>query len=345
LKWFSLKRLLFVKIALILIFFATFLFTQPHLSLSATNYTLLPGGETIGIRLDTGVYVAGKYQVETQSGKMMPWKNSNIEPGDRIMVFDGKPVRSNQDLINYLQICERNSVELIIERNGVVHTTMIMVYTTTRQEKSIGLYIKDRILGIGTLTFIDPATKKFGALGHGVFDATISLGKVTGTVLSSSVESVKRAIPGTPGEKRAVLKKEEWGKFSLNSVTGLFGIMHQPSILSKKPMEVATQDEVHQGKAYFMTVIEGGRVEKFSLEIISVKRQEETDVKGIKVKITDEKLIEATGGIVQGMSGSPIIQDGKIVGAISHVTVDNPLVGYAIHIEWMLKELAQIDII
>ena len=119
--------------------------------------------------------------------------------------------------------------------------------------------------------------------------------------------------------------------------------MHQPSILSKKPMEVATQDEVHQGKAYFMTVIEGGRVEKFSLEIISVKRQEETDVKGIKVKITDEKLIEATGGIVQGMSGSPIIQDGKIVGAISHVTVDNPLVGYAIHIKWMLKELAQID--
>lgn len=342
-KWINLKKAFFVKIALIFIFLAIFLSLQPNLTLSSATYTLIPGGETIGIRLDTGVYVAGKYQVETESGKQTPWKNCNIEAGDRILSFNGKPVRSNQDLVNYLKNFDETSAELTLERNGVVHTTKILVCTTTGQEKSIGLYIKDRILGIGTLTFIDPATNKFGALGHGVFDATISLGKVTGTVLSSTVESVKRAIPGTPGEKRAVLNKEEWGKFSLNSVTGLYGIMRQPSFLNKKPVEVATQSEVHQGKAYLMTVIEGGRVEKFSLEIISVKMQEEADVKGIKVKITDEKLIEATGGIVQGMSGSPIIQDGKIIGAISHVTVDNPLIGYAIHIEWMLKELTEID--
>lgn len=305
--------------------------------------SLIPGGETIGIKVETGVYIVGKFQVETKKGKVSPWKDSDLQNGDRLIQIDGKTINNNKDLTTYLQTIKDTNAILTIERSSNIFTTIINVITSKTNEKTIGLYVKDRLLGVGTLTFINPTTKRYGALGHGIYDSTTNIGQAKGEILTSNVESIKKGIPGTPGEKRASLKAEVLGNIEFNRATGIYGIVKNTSLLTKKAIPMATQQEVKKGRAYFMTVIDGEKVQSFTLDIIEINYQENSSVKGLKIKITDSTLMDETGGIVQGMSGSPIIQDGKIVGAISHVTVENPLIGYGIFLEWMIQDCTNFD--
>lgn len=299
------------------------------------------GGDAIGLKVDIGIFVAGKYQVVTDSGKLSPWKNSNIEKGDKIISFNDQKINSNKELLELLKRYTRSSAVLAIKRGTSIFNTTIDIVKTKNGEQTMGLYVKDRLLGIGTVTFIDPDTMKFASLGHGINDDTLGYGYVSGDILETNIESVKKAVPGTTGEKRASLSSKVLGALCYNGVTGVYGKVSPASFLGaeRERLIAADQDEVKKGKAYIRTVIDGQKINNYEVEILSVVLQKTNSVKGIKIKITDERLISKTGGIIQGMSGSPIIQNNMIVGAVSHVSIDDPTIGYGMHIEWMLEDL------
>lgn len=303
------------------------------------QYLVVPGGDTIGLHMDTGVYIAGKYQVETREGKVSPWRKSEVREGDKIIKINNVQVKTNQNLLDALASINSNTVDLVIKRGDMTFRTTFDVAISRSGDKSLGLYIKDKVVGVGTLTFIDPKTNRFAALGHGIFDNKVNDQDVGGNILSSNVESIKKAAPGIPGEKRAMLDKMTIGNITKNKITGIYGNITNRSYTSnRKLLPVAMKNDVKVGKAEILTVIEDDKVEAFDIEIVEVKKQTAKSVKGIKIKVIDRDLLNKTGGIIQGMSGSPIIQNNQLVGAVSHVIVDSPQYGYGIFVEWMLLD-------
>ena len=312
-----------------------------NINANQIHYHVIPGGESLGLKLNTGVYIVGKYEVLTNLGKVSPWKESNIKENDLLIAIDNKKVSNNIELLNILKNLN-NETELILKRDQQIIKTKIKIVDTKNNEKSLGLYIKDKIIGIGTLTFIDPKTNKFASLGHGIYENNELIENKNGFVVDSKINSIKKAIPGLSGEKRASILKEDLGVISLCSKTGIYGKFNQIDKFKKDLIQTSRQDEIKKGTAYFYTVISDKKVEKFKIEITDITMQSESSPKGIKFKVVDSNLIKETGGVVQGMSGSPIIQDGKLIGAVSHVNVENPLIGYGIHIEWMIKDLESV---
>lgn len=331
------KKLKALVVALLFIV----IFSSSNVIYAKSDTYVIPGGDAIGLKLDTGIYVAGKYQVTCKNSKLSPWKNSDIEEGDRILTCNGITVLKTSDLNRLIQNTNNKSVTLEISRNNETFNTSIDVVETINGEQTIGLYVKDRLIGIGTLTFIDPKTNSFASLGHGISDKSLNFGSVSGELVNSSIEGIKKGTPGNSGEKRASLISNQLGIITLNSITGVYGKIN--TIENKKTIRVAEQNEVKKGKAKILTVIEGSTVESFDIEIISITLQESKGVKGIKIRVTDEDLIDVAGGIVQGMSGSPIIQNNMLVGAVSHVSLEDPTIGYGMHIEWMLEECNKIS--
>lgn len=277
----------------------------------------------------------------TKTGKVSPWENSNILENDKIIAINNQSINSNQELLEILKE-NNNEIELTLERNKQIIKTKINIVITKDNEKSLGLYIKDKIIGIGTLTFIDPINKRFASLGHGIYEKDELVKTNDGLIVSSKIQSIKKAIPGVSGEKRASILNNNLGQIKLCSETGIYGKIKSVNNFKKDLITTSTQEEVKKGTAYFYTVINNQSIEKYKIEITDVSLQNEYSAKGIKFKVVDTELIKETGGIVQGMSGSPIIQDGKLIGAVSHVNIENPLVGYGIHIEWMLKDIEKI---
>ncbi len=299
------------------------------------------GGDSIGIKMETGVYVVGKYQVQTKEGKVSPWKHTNVEIGDRIESINGIKIENNQQLQSFLQNRSQQELKLQLVRKNEKIQTSILPIENTNHEQSIGLYIRDQVLGIGTLTFITKDAK-FGSLGHGVYDNKTLLETLSGNLYYSTVQTIKKSEVGTAGEKRASINTQKIGKIIKNDITGLYGKIDTIN-RSKQEIEVAHQDEIELGKAQLYTVVENQQIVAYDVEVVSIQAQTKKDVKGIKIKITDPYLIQKTGGIVQGMSGSPIVQNGKLIGAVSHVTVENPIYGYAMHIEWMIQESTKLE--
>lgn len=302
------------------------------------NKKVILGGDTIGLKIDTGVMIAGKYSVQTANQKVSPWKNSDIEEGDKIIAYNDHKVSTNSELLHYLKIDSNNSVNLTIQRNNKQHTTKVDIVNTINNDKSLGLYIKDRILGIGTLTFIDQQTSHFASLGHGIYDDNISFGNIDGTINSSKIEGIKKSYPGEAGEKRAILTNKSFGIMVLNKKTGIYGKVTNRSMSNHQTIEVGKQEDVVMGPAQIYTVIQGEKIEAFNIKITGISVQESPNIKGLKYEVVDASLLEKTGGIVQGMSGSPIVQNNKLIGAVSHVSIENPKVGYGIHLEWMLED-------
>ena len=222
-----------------------------------------------------------------------------------------------------------------IKRDNKYYETNIDVVKTVSNEPSIGLYIKDKMLGIGTLSFV--YNNKFASLGHGIYENNELINLNNGDLTYSNVLSVQKATFNKAGEKRATLSSDTIGKINKIKDTGVYGNFSKS--ISKDKIKLANINEVKCDKADIYTVLNGNNVERFAVEIIETKNQDSIQSKGIKVKVTDSKLISETGGIVQGMSGSPIIQNGKLVGVISHVTLDNPTIGYAVYAKWMYDEL------
>lgn len=286
------------------------------------------GGDTIGLHIKTNVQIVGKYEVLTNNGNVKPWEDSNIQDGDIIYSINNNIINSNDDLNNVVKNSKMNSLTIILIRNDEMINTNIKVVKNEKEINSVGLYVKDHITGIGTLTFINPKTNKFASLGHNVSNASSS-----GAILESSIKGVKKGTRGVPGEKYAIIGKDEIGVIEKNCEVGVFGTFNKYNQNNTIPLIKASQ--VKTGKAKIATVINGNEIKYYDIEITEVAKQKETEIKGIKFKIIDEELINSTGGVIQGMSGSPIIQDDCLVGAVSHVIVNDPIYGFGVFAEWM----------
>lgn len=319
--------LFFVLLFLIFISFPKINITT---AISADQYLgeVQLGGDTIGIQIKTNVEIVGKYDIVKDGVKIKPWENSDIQEGDFIYLLENNLIKSNSDLNNILQNINKSSINITLIRKDELIETTINVVKNSKNINTIGLYIKDHITGIGTLTFVNLETNKYGALGHSVSDAL-----ETGSLYDSSVKGVKKAVKGIPGEKYATLSNETIGTIDSNSNIGIFGSFNKT--INNEIVNVVKAENVKTGPAQIVTVLSGNIIKKYDIEIINVEKQNSCNIKGIKFKVTDTELINESGGIIQGMSGSPIVQNGNLVGAVSHVVVNNPLYGFGVFAEWM----------
>lgn len=286
------------------------------------------GGDTIGIQIKTNVEIIGKYDIINDGNKIKPWENSDIKEGDFIYSVDNNIIKSNNDLNDYLKNTQKKSLNITLIRDNELINTSIDIVKNNKNMNTIGLYIKDHITGIGTLTFVNLETNKYGALGHSVSD-----GLSKGQLYDSTVKGIKKAIKGVPGEKYATLSTDSIGTIEKNINIGIFGDFNKE--LNNELINVLKAEEVNIGPAQIVTVLSGNIIKKYNIEIVNVEKQSINNIKGIKFKVTDDELISNSGGIIQGMSGSPIIQNGCLVGAVSHVVVNDPIYGYGVFAEWM----------
>ena len=321
------------KLLLLLISFSIII---PFNTWAYSKY-LIPGGENIGITIHSkGVFVVGFYKVD---GKSIA-EDAGLKVGDRIVSINDEEISSTVDLVNKINSTNENiSVKFGYVRNN--KTSYLTLYLTKERDGTYktGIYVKDTITGIGTLTFIDPESNTYGALGHEVIDGNTNINFTikNGQVFESNITSITKGTIGSPGEKNASLNKDNvYGDIKYNLETGIYGTLEK-RISDSALTEVASIDEVEIGKAEIITVLNGKEKETFEIEILSIDEKSET--KNFLIKVTDEELIKKTGGIVKGMSGSPIIQNGKIIGAITHTIVDKPTKGYGISIIKMLESI------
>lgn len=306
------------------------------LQVFAYSEYLIPGGENIGIQIDTkGLVVVGFYKVD---GKYIG--SENLKVGDTILEIEGQEV----DTINEMSTIIDDSivgdeVNITIKRTGKTVDTKLKLIKEDGVYKT-GLYVKEKVTGIGTLTYIDPITRIYGALGHEiVMNETENRVEVkNGAIFESVVSGIDRSSNGSVGSKNAaILYDKEIGSITKNTATGIFG-SYSAILPSKDKIEVASWEDISLGKATIYTITEGNTINEYEIEITSLNEKEIKTNKSISFKITDQKLLEESGGIVQGMSGSPIIQNGKIVGAVTHVLIDEVTKGYGIFIRTMLEE-------
>lgn len=307
-----------------------------NINIKANNdIYVMPGGESIGLKIETGVEIVGKYTVSTNDGKKNPWQKSNIEIGDYIEKVNDYNVENNESLLKILKQLDESSCVLTIKRNNKLIKTNIDIVKTVAKEPSIGLYVKDKMLGIGTLSFV--YDNKFASLGHGIYENNELININNGDLTYSNVVSIKKATLNQSGEKRATLASTKIGEIKTIKDSGVYGVISQK--INKNKVKIADIKDVKCDDAVIYTVINGNKVETFDIEIIETKYQNSINSKGIKIKVTDSALLNETGGIIQGMSGSPIIQNGELVGVVSHVTLDNPMIGYAVYAKWMYEDL------
>jgi len=314
---------------------------------------LIPGGESIGVKLNSvGVLVVGYHLVHAKDGDRSPGEQAGIKIGDIITAINGHVVENMSDVKEYVRKAgdEGHPIQLTVLRQDQKLQKMLQPVKDQNENKyRLGLYIRDSAAGIGTITFYDPKSRKYGALGHVISDVDTKqpIQVHHGEIVRSSVTSIDKGEDGRPGEKIATFPTDAKaiGNVAKNTPFGIFGTLNKnvSNGLMTKPIPIALSDEVKEGPAKILTVVDGNHVEAFDIKILSSVPQKYPATKGLVIKITDPKLLKKTGGIVQGMSGSPIIQNGKLIGAVTHVFVNDPTSGYGVHIEWMLKE-AGIDI-
>jgi stage IV sporulation protein B len=310
---------------------------------------VIPGGQTIGVKIKSkGILVVGHHLVSgSDDGKISPGEQAGIQLGDLITKINGNRINDVSKVAQYVKEAGEGQQELnlTIERDGnTISKKLRPTMDKSDQSYRLGLYIRDSAAGVGTLTFYAPDQGVYGALGHVITDldtqTPIKVGK--GEIVHSTVTSISKSQNGSPGEKRAHFFKEDkvLGDISNNTQFGIFGNMKEfPEYgRMKDSIPVAFAEEVQEGPAEILTVVEGNKVERFDIEIAHVADQDAPATKGLIIKITDKRLIDKTGGIVQGMSGSPIIQNGKMIGAVTHVFVNDPTSGYGCFIEWMLQD-------
>lgn len=292
--------------------------------------TLIPGGNTIGLQLNTeGIAIV-------ELNENMPEK-IDLKQGDLIQSIDGTAVSSVEELASMIKRSEGKPLTLTVLRAGEIKEITAAPQKVEDGWK-LGLYVKDSITGIGTVTYYDPDTGTFGALGHAVSDGHAEpLPIRNGSVLPSLVASVIRGKAGSPGALQgAVSGRNTSGKIIKNTSQGIFGEMEAPQ---GRPIPIATANQVHTGPATILSNVQGTEVEGYTVKILEIYPREEHD-RNLLLEVTDPALLSKTGGIVQGMSGSPILQDGKLIGAVTHVLIDDPTQGYGIFIENMLDAAA-----
>ena len=310
--------------------------------LPALGSKLIPLGRTTGITLfSEGAVVVG-FSVPENSGGVSPALTAGLAMGDVIIKVNGIAVNSNESLENALSKAQKGPVEITIKRNGQIKTLSVAaVYNESLGKLQIGAWVRDSMAGIGTITFVDPQTGVFGALGHGVSDVdTGQLMQVSsGDLMPSLVASVIKGKTGTPGELCGSFDMTKTqGQLFFNSPRGVFGKLSDAGIYQDgKALKTVPKSEITTGKAFIIANVENDICRQYEIQIIRIYMSDDPSMRDMMVQVTDPLLLEKTGGIVQGMSGSPIIQNGNLVGAVTHVLVNDPTRGYAISIERMLE--------
>ena len=314
------------------------------------NTVVIPGGEAIGLRLYTsGVLVIGMSEIQGEdNNNYMPYKDSGIKEGDMITKIDDETITCTSDLVTKVNESNGNSVKITYVRDGNNYNTEIIPKKTSENDYKLGLWVRDAASGVGTISFYDPKTGDFGALGHGIMDIDteelINIAK--GDIVTSKIISVVKGEKGKPGELQGSIDNGKIiGKVYKNTNFGIYGKLDNLNNLNNnnKEMEVMPRNEVKEGKASILCTLDNNIQEEYEIEIEKTYPSTQRSNKNMIIKVTDERLLEKTGGIVQGMSGSPIIQDGKFVGAVTHVMVNTPEKGYGIFADTMLKQMKEVE--
>lgn len=329
--------MLFKKLSIALVVSISILFSQ----LNVYAAQVLLGGDSIGIDLNyNGILITGTYNIEVNNKEYNP-SVDGFNEGNLITHINGQRVKTISELMKEIEKRAAVSQEIILTFKNSSNQTKKQELKLQNKDNqfSTGLYVIDGISGIGTLTYYNPSTKRFGALGHMMNDNSLSvdIDEVKGAIYQSKVVRIVKSKTKNPGEKIAEISDIQIGELDRNNQFGIYGSYNVEKIEDKELIETAEISEIKKGKAYFYTVLEGNKIEKCEIVITKVKKQTKSDIKGITFTVTDEKVLNSANGIVQGMSGSPIVQDGKLIGCVTHVDLSNSQIGYGLFIQWMLE--------
>lgn len=302
---------------------------------------VMVSGEVFGIKLYTdGVIVVGIQEVQTDSGKKSPSGSAGIEVGDIIVAIDGENVYTSDQVQSILGANNGGSFEVKIKRGERYRDyTVTPVYCEREGCYKAGMWVRDSTAGIGTITFYNKQSGIFAALGHQINDIDTKeiMPMLDGEAVKATVSKIEKSTRGTTGSLECDFTNQTLGKLLRNTDCGIYGAYAEISECAKE-YPVAAIQEVKKGKATLISTVEKGQPKKYEIEITHIGFNENNREKNMIVKVTDKDLIDKTGGIVQGMSGSPIIQNGKLVGALTHVIVGNPQKGYAVFAQTMAEE-------
>ena len=304
------------------------------------------GGDVIGIRLYTdGILVVSTDDVVTADGNVNPGEMCGIQAGDMILEINDEIVCSVSDFSNAVISCGGNDVSITVLRNNEkLYFSLTPVYSETEGKYRCGLWLRDSTAGIGTLTFADPKTNMFASLGHAICDSeTQSVLPVgDGDILSAAISGVTRGEKGTTGQIKGNFGNEILGELTENNEFGVYGIFSDTDILYGDLLPVASQTEIETGEAQILCNVDGSGTECYDIEIEKITYSNSKTSRSMVIEVTDPNLLSVTGGIIQGMSGSPIIQNGMLVGAVTHVFLNDPTRGYGIFAETMVSEAERI---
>lgn len=301
--------------------------------------SLVPCGQAVGLEMNTdGILVLGTGEVRTQSGRYVSPCSNILKSGDLIKKADDITLTSKEDLISCIENGTKPQIDLEVERNGtVMDIAATPVVSSESHKRKLGVWVRDSTQGIGTITFYDSSDNRFGALGHPINDVdTGELMEISGgEILYAEVERAEKGKSGTPG---ALIGKIDFnrtiGKVESNKDNGVFGYMFRN--MKGVNLPVGYRNDIKTGDACIYVNTKGSDVEKYSVRIDHINKYNVNDTKNFVLTVTDKRLLDMTGGIVQGMSGCPIVQNGKLVGAVTHVFVNDPTKGYGIFVENML---------
>ena len=300
---------------------------------------LVPVGQAVGIKLFShGVMIVGLENVETPSGSISPARESGLKVGDIITELDGSPVNSIEDVSAVVKEKRDQPMTVTALRKGQEwSTTAEAVACMADGSYKLGAWVRDSMAGIGTVTWYDPVSRTFCALGHGIndVDTDLLMPLKNGGIMAAAVIAVERGSPGSPGQLHGSFDlTKDLGSLTGNTDCGVFGQLYEGDF-SGQALDVAARSEVQTGPASILCNVDGEQVQEYSVEILRIYPSAASETRNLMVQVTDERLLEKTGGIVQGMSGSPILQDGKLVGAVTHVLINDPTRGYGILAENM----------
>lgn len=337
-------RLSLVSFALIILIFSLCILPLFTENTHAEGRLLYAGGITFGVKFfSKGVMISGFCDIAVSAGKKAnPALSAGLRINDVILSVNGREPESCEDFLSMIDAAGSQPIELLCERDEEKFSvTLTPVYSSEEGRYKCGMYIRQGGAGIGTVTYIDPDTLAFGGLGHGICDA--QSGRILpishGVIMDVSISGIIKGKAGSPGEIKGSFTSLRQGFVRSNTECGVFGVFSAiPTGTELKKYPIAKRNEVKEGKAYMLSTLdESGRVGSYEIEISAINRESKSDNKSFTVKVIDSGLIEKSGGIIQGMSGSPIIQEGRIIGAVTHVMINDPTVGYGIFIENMLE--------
>lgn len=352
------KRVLFfiffIAILLAAVYFGYDLKTNPYILTNIDNEVIetegkyiIPGGQTIGVELKTqGVLVVGLADIiSTNEVSISPAKIAGMQIGDKILAIDSHNIHGTDDILNYTNNNGIKDYNFTVEREGnILNFILSPVQIYESKEIKFGFWARDDIAGIGTVTFVDPETGKFSAIGHGISDSeTGSLIDIeTGSISKANITNIKLGKKGEPGEIVGYILKNEHslGTVENNTDFGIYGNINDESMgyFSNNLIQVGKKEEIRIGPAQIYSCV-NNEIQKYDIEITKIFYQNKPDEKSFVIKIVDNDLLDMTNGIIQGMSGSPVIQNNKIVGAVTHVFMNDPTKGYGIYIEWIFEEI------